>query len=303
MLQQNEHTGNIPQTTLEWSPSNEAIISQIKATFAAAEDNVSACISALENWTCSPEHIDAILPLLEKYPDIHNNSSLQEKIITTLSSADSKVIKLLLQRLHMIDDTILYDLNNVAVDKILGISLDETESSVDFAELHRIHTQDVFRENYGTISQTSYFIARMTLEQLQPQSSDVLYDLGSWYGRVLTYAAVNSPLQCKGIEIVPERAASCQSLKERLQLDNLSYITWSVLDQDLSDGNIFFMFNPFSQEILVAVVEQLKKVAEHKKIKIVSVGHLSMYLYRQPRLREIAPDESQQRRLYIYESR
>lgn len=261
------------------------------------ESKINSCREAIENWTCTSEHIDAIIPRLKLL--IPGESAPYEKDFIEIAVKHPHIGKLLLHRIH----EMWFDGDDNWIDSILGIQFDETESHIDFEKLHRIYPNDTFRERYSKDStQTYYSDIRSMTKCLHLTANDTLYDLGSWYGRVLIYAAVNSPAQCKGIEIVPERVASCQAVRGRLQLDNLNFMTGNVLQQDYSDGNIFFLFNPFSRETLEAVGEQLKKLAEHKKIKIASRGSSTNYFHYQPRLQRIASEARKLGRIDLFES-
>ncbi len=131
--------------------------------------------------------------------------------------------------------------------------------------------------------------------------SDVLYDLGSGFGRVPIYTSLATRAQCKGIEIVPERVAESIAVKNNLGVDNLEFVQGNVLEHDYSDGTIFFLFNPFAHQTLEAVNEKLRQLAQTKKIKIVSLGPSTSFFDRQDWLR---PTESNGRPwgLTIYES-
>lgn len=110
------------------------------------------------------------------------------------------------------------------------------------------------------------------ISKLNINKEDVFYDLGSGYGFVLIHFAQNTQAKGIGIEIVPDRVVESNKHKDRLKLENVYFKQGNVLDYDFSDGNIFFMFNPFTFETLKKVNRELKKISKQKFIKVVTVG-------------------------------
>jgi len=187
-----------------------------------------------------------------------------------------------------------------AIDWLLGIQ----EVSEDL-ELPR---RRYGNEQYEYQGAPYEFIADF-LHVLDLGSEDVLYDLGSGYGRIPLYAALTTGCgTCRGIEIVPERVKISQNAARELLLSNVEFVQGNVLNCDFSDGNIFFLFNPFNWKTLEKVGEKFKIISSKKRIKIVTWGGPSVaYFERQywlkPRLvytKELTRPASWG--LYIFES-
>lgn len=119
---------------------------------------------------------------------------------------------------------------------------------------------------------TPYGVIKKVIRELDLGADDVLYDLGAGYGRMVLYAAITTPAICRGIEIMEERVEVSRAAKGRLQLDNAELIAGDVLEQDFSDGNIFYLFCPFPDSVLVKVKEALQQLANIKPITIVARG-------------------------------
>lgn len=134
----------------------------------------------------------------------------------------------------------------------------------------------VYRFFYGdeqfTHEATPYSYIDDFIDFLKPSKKDIVYDLGSGYGRFIIYCALQTKAKYKGIEIIPERFLSAQETLKKLKLKNACFYRANVCDFDFSDGNIFFLFNPFSIETLAFVGEKLKKIAKNKKIIIATWG-------------------------------
>lgn len=125
---------------------------------------------------------------------------------------------------------------------------------------------------------TPYGMVRDLLNKIDLGPGDVFYDLGAGYGRVVLYTAMTSGVgRAVGIELVSERAAACNRVKDDLGLRNVEFRSGNVREQDLSDGTVFFLFNPFSRPTLEAVGEKLREVAAARKITIVSWGRSNGY--------------------------
>jgi hypothetical protein len=124
---------------------------------------------------------------------------------------------------------------------------------------------------------TDYNRIRAFMRLINPTTGDVIYDLGCGYGKVVFYGALVSEALFKGIELIPERVNECEKLKNILGLTNVSFISSDVNKVSLNDGNIFYLFNPFSNNTLREAAAKLRKIALKKKIKIVSYGDCTNY--------------------------
>lgn len=121
---------------------------------------------------------------------------------------------------------------------------------------------------------TDYDIARSVVKKLGLTENDTFYDLGSGYGRVVLWAAINSEATCKGIELASERAAITNNRAVTLELPNASVIDGNVREQDYADGDVFYMYLPFSSNTFSEVFDQLEKIADQKALRIVMKGGL-----------------------------
>jgi SAM-dependent methyltransferase len=139
---------------------------------------------------------------------------------------------------------------------------------------------------------TPYFYVRDFVRHLNPKPWQIVYDLGSGYGRVVLYGAMNSPAFFKGVEIVPERVRSADLIRQRLGIQNAEFYAGNVLDFDLSDGDTFFLFNPFSTDTLARVGKKLCKIAACKKIKIATWGGPSNSYFKNENWVELVEESS-----------
>jgi IS30 family transposase len=66
-----------------------------------------------------------------------------------------------------------------------------------------------------------------------------------------------------------------------LAIGRLDFRHGSAQTADFSDGNIFFLFNPFFLRVMNVVGLRLKRVASHQQIRIASVANSSAYFAKQ----------------------
>lgn len=147
---------------------------------------------------------------------------------------------------------------------------------------------------------TYYRIIKRFLQIVRPQEGSVVYDLGSGHGRVIFTGALTHPAATfKGIEYVGDRVRDCNELREKLGLEDAHFIQGNVRDKDVdfSDGDIFYMFNPFSESTLIEVMDKLSVVGRQKRILVATwameYGAGKKVFENIPLLREITSFEDQ----------
>lgn len=115
---------------------------------------------------------------------------------------------------------------------------------------------------------TEYDVIREVLTQLNPKANDIVYDLGSGYGRFVLYGAITFPAKFIGIEMVARRNRIAENTKKGLNIPNAEFITGHVMNYDFSEGTLFFLFNPFSKRTLPLVEEKLNEIGKQRPIKV-----------------------------------
>jgi predicted RNA methylase len=116
--------------------------------------------------------------------------------------------------------------------------------------------QDNFR--YGTIG---YRNIRKILQIVSPRPDDVFYDIGAGMGRVLCVAATRPLRKCVGIELIEPLCEVARKNAARLRGRKvpIDVICADATTVDLSDGTIYFLFNPFGPETLRHTFENIRK--------------------------------------------
>ncbi|MCX5708519.1 MAG: methyltransferase domain-containing protein [Candidatus Omnitrophica bacterium] len=180
------------------------------------------------------------------------------------------------------------EIDNYTMDWLLDLRAGRIERQIN----EGLHDE---REEQVSYQGTDYDLIRKMLRssQLKLSPEDVMYDLGSGYGRMAFYAALTQPAKkIVGIEYVPERVQRCRQVQKRLGLANVEFRQERVQDADFQDGTVFYLFNPFSEETLNKVTSKLKELAKRKEIRIIAAGICADYFLQQGWLVEQAEIES-----------
>lgn len=189
------------------------------------------------------------------------------------------------------------------VDSVLGIPIIRGRGREYIGMEDNLQDHDSFDFIYEG---TKYNSAREILHKVKPQKDDVVYDLGSGYGRFCFYGSLTTDAAFKGIEIVERRVKAANSIKERFGIDNLTFTQGDVTEQDFSDGTIFYLFNPFYPQGYSAqkrTERALRDLARKKPITIVTHHMKGMYSFYLGEELEVVEDRGKTHPLGIYRSK
>jgi hypothetical protein len=117
--------------------------------------------------------------------------------------------------------------------------------------------------------------ARVVFElvgKAQFTKDDVFVDLGSGLGQVAMLVNLLTGITCKGIEFEPAFCDYARACSKSLNLSNVSFIDIDARKADYSKGTVFFMYTPFSGEMLQDVLELLRKESRQRNICIITYG-------------------------------
>ena len=99
----------------------------------------------------------------------------------------------------------------------------------------------------------------------------VFYDLGSGYGNIILYGAVKFPdAKFIGIEILEERNQVCLDLIGKVQIQNATAITGDILKTDISDGTVFYLYNPLFNFQYAELLNKLHQISLAKPITVIA---------------------------------
>lgn len=150
------------------------------------------------------------------------------------------------------------------VERLLTLDIKRTEAPMSDEALRKAHGN----EKYG-YETTSIAILRELIRRLPLTREDVFVDIGTGYAVPVFYVASTTPARARGIELATHRIQEAMRVQRRFRFPRVELIEGNVLSQDLSDGTVFFLFNPLGPETLAQVGERLKTIAKGKRIRIV----------------------------------
>jgi hypothetical protein len=134
----------------------------------------------------------------------------------------------------------------------------------------------------GVAVQSGYSNIFLSLDKLNLKEGSKVVDLGSGYGRVgLIFALLRPDIHFTGYEYVSHRvevgnrAASFFNLQDRL-----TFITQdlSLADFKLPIANVFYLYDPFTEETYVFILDQIVELSQSQQVTIVTKGNASKWL-------------------------
>jgi hypothetical protein len=101
---------------------------------------------------------------------------------------------------------------------------------------------------------------------------DVLVDLGSGLGHVPLLASICTRARSIGVELEPVYVDCARQSAEALNLKNVTFIQQDARAAKLTDGTVFYMYTPFTGNMLRAVLDSLQLEGDRRDIRICTFG-------------------------------
>jgi SAM-dependent methyltransferase len=149
---------------------------------------------------------------------------------------------------------------------------------------NRVRIPDVEGEHdtgeEGRYLGTPYETIDHIFKVLDLQPDDVVYDLGSGFGRIPLYGGVRYP-QTKfvGLELSEQRTNEAKVAARKMRLDNVTLVAGDVRNHDWSEATVFYMYKPFTAGTTHEVMYRLNFLAKQNqgkgKLKLVCKGNLN----------------------------
>lgn len=115
-------------------------------------------------------------------------------------------------------------------------------------------------------------------DPIEITNETVFYDLGSGYGNIILYGAVKYPeAKFMGIEILEERNDVCVGLIEKEQIPNVTAICGDILKTDISDGNVFYLYNPLFDFQYAELLNKLYQISLSKPITVIAESRCTFF--------------------------
>lgn len=125
------------------------------------------------------------------------------------------------------------------------------------------------------------------LARLQLSDGDVLIDLGSGLGHVPLLVAACTPARGLGIEHEAAYVASARACARALGLRRAGFVHADAREADLSAGTVFYLYTPFTGDLLAQVLQRLRDMSAQRAIRIASLGPCTRTLAAQAWLRPL----------------
>lgn len=110
-----------------------------------------------------------------------------------------------------------------------------------------------------------------TVREVPLGPKDTFVDLGSGLGRVVLLAHLLSGARGIGVEIQDHLVRRATERREDLGLPAVSFVHANAEEVEL-DGSVFFLYAPFSGDMLARVVRGLESVARRRSIVVCAVA-------------------------------
>lgn len=136
--------------------------------------------------------------------------------------------------------------------------------------------------NSGVAVQSSYAALLMALRYLKIPGGSRFIDLGSGFGRVgLVVGLLRPDIQFSGYEFVSHRVDIASAASQSLGISTKV----KFFEQDLSakdffipDAEIYYLYDPFTDDTYKHVLAQLNEIAARKKINVITKGNAKLHL-------------------------
>lgn len=100
---------------------------------------------------------------------------------------------------------------------------------------------------------------------------DVVVDLGAGLGKVVLLVHLLTGAKARGIELQPDLVERAREAAARCAAD-VRFDHGDARTAHIEDGNVFFLYLPFTGPVLLEVLERLRAVALRRKIVVCTLG-------------------------------
>lgn len=133
-------------------------------------------------------------------------------------------------------------------------------------------------------------------------NGDVFFDLGSGLGQVAILLNLLTGVTARGIEFEPAFCRYAQDCAAALNLPEVTFINTDACKADFSAGTVFFLYTPFTGEMLQDVLELLREESKQRMIRIVTYGPCTEQVAQQSWLHPDSPLDNNIYRLAFFNS-
>lgn len=134
------------------------------------------------------------------------------------------------------------------------------------------------QDNRAYATPDYYYIYKI-IRHLNPGEQDVFYDIGSGKGRILCVMSRRKVNKCVGIEILDDLVliARANAQVVRGRRSPIEIKCEDAAEADMTDGTIFFLFNPFGPDTLKDVLDNIGRSLTRNPRSLKIVYYNSLY--------------------------
>lgn len=163
------------------------------------------------------------------------------------------------------------------LDEVLNLTYSaDIGMKTDLANKERLY------EGAGVGVQSGYSTVLTALRCAQPPPGSRFIDLGSGYGRVgLVVGLLRPDMDFRGYEFVQHRVDIASATSDKLGLSpHVHFYTQdlSLKDFQIPEADIYYLYDPFSEETYGHVLSQLVKISRQQNITIITKGNAKAWL-------------------------
>ncbi|HSY68808.1 MAG TPA: hypothetical protein VK813_09205 [Edaphobacter sp.] len=139
------------------------------------------------------------------------------------------------------------------------------------------------------------------IDRIALTERDVLVDLGSGLGHVPLLVSICTSARSMGVELEPAYVDCARRCAEQLNRTHVAFLQQDARLADLSSGTVFYLYTPFTGNVLRTVLDRLQREATGREIRICTFGPCTAIIAKEPWLEAIGALEAD--RVAIFSSR
>ena len=112
-------------------------------------------------------------------------------------------------------------------------------------------------------------------------TGDVFCDLGAGLGQVAILVHLLTGVRAWGVEVEPAYCAYARRCARYLRLSQVAFVNGDAREADLSEGTVFYLYTPFTGEMLADVLRRLECLARARTIRLLTYGPCTLDVARQ----------------------
>ncbi len=126
-------------------------------------------------------------------------------------------------------------------------------------------------------------------DRLALTERDVLIDVGSGLGHVSLLGCICTPARNIGVDIEPTYVNGARQIAEALNLKRITFLEQDARIANLTKGTVFYLYTPFTGEMLRAVLNSLRSEGTNRQIRVCTLGPCTRAVANEDWLQAVGP--------------